>query len=128
AQDILHQDAMGLGLLISAFGAGAVAGAGLVTRLPERQLALAPTVMAVLLGVSLIAFANALSMLPALLLGVPIGFSYLNIAVSSNTQVQTLSEDAMLGRVMSFYAMGALGSPPIGALLLGAVADRAGVP
>jgi len=48
--------------------------------------------------------------------------------VSSNTQVQTMAEDAMLGRVMAFYAMGALGSPPLGALLLGSIADRIGVP
>ena len=39
-----------------------------------------------------------------------------------------MAEDAMLGRVMAFYAMGALGSPPLGALLLGSIADRIGVP
>ena len=38
------------------------------------------------------------------------------------------SDDAMRGRVMAFYAMGALGSPPLGALLLGAAADHIGVP
>ena len=33
----------------------------------------------------------------------------------------------MLGRVMAFYAMGALGSPPLGALLLGYISDLIGV-
>jgi predicted MFS family arabinose efflux permease len=127
AQDILHQGADGLGYLISAFGVGAVLGAVLVSRLHERHLALTPTVMAVLLGVSLIAFANTHSMLLAMLLVVPTGFGYLGIAVSSNTQVQTLSDDAMLGRVLAFYAMGALGSPPFGALLLGYISDLIGV-
>jgi predicted MFS family arabinose efflux permease len=84
--------------------------------------------MAVLLGASLIAFANAPSLVLAMLFGVPTGFAYLSIAVSSNTQVQMLAEDAMLGRVLSFYAMGALGSPPLGALLLGFVAEQIGVP
>jgi predicted MFS family arabinose efflux permease len=126
-QDILHQGADALGYLISAFGVGAVSGAILVSRLSERHLALTPTIMAVLLGVSLIVFANTNSMLLALLFVVPTGFAYLGIAVSSNTQVQTLSADAMLGRVMAFYAMGALGSPPFGALLLGYVSDLVGV-
>lgn len=34
----------------------------------------------------------------------------------------------MRGRVMSFYAMGALGGQPLGSLLLGYLADRHGVP
>lgn len=127
AQDILHQGADGLGYLISAFGVGAISGAVLVSRLQERHLALMPTIMAVLLGVSLIAFANTHSMLLAMLLVVPTGFGYLGIAVSSNTQVQTLSDDAMLGRVLAFYAMGALGTPPFGALLLGYISDLIGV-
>ena len=128
AQDVLHQGADGLGYIIGAFGAGAVAGAALVSRLHERHLKLLPTIMAVLLGVSLVLFANAHSLALAIVLVMPTGFAYLAIAVSSNTQVQLLSEDAMLGRVMAFYAMGALGSPPLGALLLGYVADRIGVP
>lgn len=126
-QDILHQGADALGYLISAFGVGAISGAILVSRLHERHLALTPTIMAVLLGISLIAFANTQSMLLALLFIVPTGFGYLGIAVSSNTQVQTLSDDAMLGRMMAFYAMGALGTPPFGALLLGYVSELIGV-
>jgi MFS family permease len=128
AQDILHQGAAALGYLISAFGVGAIAGAALLSRLPERHLALTPTIMAVLLGASLIAFANAHSLLVAILFVVPTGFAYLGIAVSSNTQVQMLAEDRMLGRAMAFYAMGALGSPPLGALLLGYISEATGVP
>ncbi len=127
AQDILHEGADGLGYLISAFGIGAIVGAIVVSRLPERRLALMPTVTAVLLGASLVAFANTSTIWLALLLVLPTGFGYLGVAVSSNTQVQTLSDDAMLGRTMSFYAMGSLGTPPFGALLLGYVSDLIGV-
>ena len=128
AQDVLNQGADGLGFIIAGFGAGAVTGAALVSRIHERHLKLLPTIMAVLLGISLILFANAQSLLLAIILVIPTGFAYLAIAVSSNTQVQTMAEDAMLGRVMAFYAMGALGSPPLGALLLGSIADFVGVP
>jgi MFS family permease len=127
AQDILHQGAAALGYLISAFGIGAISGAILASRIHERHLAITPTIMAVLLGVSLIVFAETRSMVMAMLLVVPTGFGYLGIAVSSNTQVQALSEDAMLGRVMAFYAMGALGLPPFGALFLGYLSDLFGV-
>jgi MFS family permease len=128
SEGTLHQGAAGLGYLMSAFGVGAVAGAGMVSRLQEKHLPLLPTAMAVLLGASLIAFANAPSLIVAAIFGVSTGVAYLSIAVSSNTQVQLLSEDRMLGRVLAFYAMGALGSPPIGALLLGYIADIIGVP
>jgi MFS family permease len=127
AQDVLHQGADGLGYLMSAFGVGAVIGAALVSRQPEKRLKLLPTIMAVLLGVSLILFATTQVLWLALLFVVPTGFAYLGIAVSSNTQVQLLSEDAMLGRVMAFYAMGALGSPPLGALFLGYISGIIGV-
>jgi fucose permease len=63
----------------------------------------------------------------AMLFVVPTGLGYLGIAVSSNTQVQALSEDSMLGRVMAFYAMGALGLPPFVALFLGWLSDMIGV-
>lgn len=127
AQTILHQGAEALGYLISAFGIGAISGAILASRIPERHIAIIPTIMAVLLGVSLIAFAETRSMWMAMLFVLPTGFGYLGIAVSSNTQVQTLSEDSMLGRVMAFYAMGALGLPPFGALFLGWLSDEIGV-
>jgi predicted MFS family arabinose efflux permease len=127
AQDVLNQGADGLGFIIAGFGAGAVMGAAMVSRVHERHLKLLPTVMAVVLGIALILFANVQSLVLAILLVIPTGFAYLAIAVSSNTQVQTLADDAMLGRVMAFYAMGALGSPPLGALLLGSIAGRIGV-
>jgi predicted MFS family arabinose efflux permease len=128
AQDILHQGSDGFGYVMSAFGMGAVIGAAFVSRLHDSRLALLPTIAAVILGVSLILFANAQLLWLAMVLVVPTGFGYLALAVSSNTQVQFLSDDSMRGRVMAFYAMGALGTPPLGALLLGAAADHIGVP
>ena len=101
AEGTLHAGADGLGYLMGAFGVGAVIGAAAVSRLPERRLALLPTMMAVLLGVSLIAFANAPSLYAAIPFGVATGLGYIGIAVSSNTQVQLLSDEKMLGRADS---------------------------
>jgi MFS family permease len=127
AKDVLHQGSQGLGYLMSAFGVGALLGALMVARLSDRHLPLTPTLMAVFLGGALILFANAPSLPIGLALVVPTGFAYIGVAVSSNTQIQLLTEDAMRGRVLAFYSMGTLGSPPLGALFLGYVADYAGV-
>ena len=47
---------------------------------------------------------------------------------STNTILQTIVEEQMRGRVMSFYTMAFLGTAPIGSLLAGVVADRIGPP
>jgi hypothetical protein len=47
---------------------------------------------------------------------------------SSNTIIQTVVEDRMRGRVMSFYMMAFLGTAPFGSLLAGALAGRIGAP
>jgi len=53
--------------------------------------------MAVNLGSELVGFANAHYLLVAIPLVVLTGFAYVGIAVSSNTQVQTLSEERCSG-------------------------------
>jgi MFS family permease len=45
---------------------------------------------------------------------------------STNTILQTIVEDDMRGRVMSFYTMAFLGTAPLGSLLAGFVADHIG--
>ena len=47
---------------------------------------------------------------------------------SSNTILQTISEDQKRGRVMSFYSMAFQGVAPFGSLIAGAVAARVGAP
>jgi MFS family permease len=47
---------------------------------------------------------------------------------STNTILQTLVEERLRGRVMSFYTMAFLGTAPIGSLMAGVLADRLGAP
>jgi MFS family permease len=49
-------------------------------------------------------------------------------ANTSNSLVQTQTPDALRGRVMSVYTMVFFGTVPIGSLLSGQIADRAGEP
>jgi MFS family permease len=56
------------------------------------------------------------------------GFGMLLSFASANTLIQTLTEDRMRGRVMSFFSMAFAGMLPWGNLLAGAIASRAGGP
>jgi MFS family permease len=53
-----------------------------------------------------------------------------NIALNNlaNALVQTLTPDAVRGRVMSIYMLGFFGFMPVGALLAGTIATVVGVP
>jgi MFS family permease len=56
------------------------------------------------------------------------GFGMIQQMSSSNTVIQTLVEDEMRGRVMSYYAMAFVGMTPFGSLLAGAMAKWIGAP
>jgi MFS family permease len=127
ARDVLNQGSDSLGFVMGAFGAGAFVGAAFAARLHERHIDIAPIAASAGMGVTLLAFANVATLPLAIALILPAGFSWLMIAVTNNSQIQLMSEDAFRGRVMGFYAMGALGSQALGALLLGSLADFFGV-
>jgi MFS family permease len=55
-----------------------------------------------------------------------IGAGMMVVMASTNTILQTIVEDDMRGRVMSFYTMAFLGTAPLGSLLAGFAADHIG--
>ncbi|MGA2298898.1 MAG: MFS transporter, partial [FCB group bacterium] len=63
------------------------------------------------------------------LLVLPIaGFGMMVQMTSSNTLIQTLTDDDKRGRVMSIYTMAFMGTVPFGNLLSGSLAGIIGVP
>ena len=56
------------------------------------------------------------------------GFGMMVQMASSNTILQTIVDEHMRGRVMSFYSMAFMGTLPLGSLLAGGLASRAGAP
>jgi MFS family permease len=54
------------------------------------------------------------------------GFAMITFFASSNTVLQTVVEDRMRGRVMSFFGMAFMGMMPFGSLLSGWLAARVG--
>jgi hypothetical protein len=68
------------------------------------------------------------SLLPlSMVLLAVVGWSTVAIGASSNTIIQLTVPDMLRGRVMSVYTTVFAGATPIGSLLMGALASRAGV-
>jgi MFS family permease len=117
-----------LGFLMSASGVGSLAGAVfLASRKTVRGLVRLIAIASLAFGLSLFGFALVRSFWLALILLVISGFSMIVQLAASNTVLQTLVEDDKRGRVMSLYTMAFMGMMPWGSLLIGFVADHAGI-
>lgn len=117
-----------MGYMLSSAGVGAVIGTvylawhSSVTRLPK------------LLGCSMAAAGAALVVFSQsrwIALSIPmmavVGFGIIVTGASVNTIVQTIVDDSMRGRVMSFYTMSFMGVAPLGAVTMGALAQATNV-
>ncbi len=129
AREAFHGDSGTLGVLISAAGLGALTGMFyLAMRTGVRGLfgLLAWTTSAA--GAGLFAFAFSASLWLALPALYCVGLGLMLTAASTNTVLQTIVPDELRGRVASLYVMSFIGMSPIGALIAGWVAERAGPP
>ena len=129
ARDILGGGAETLGLLFSAAGLGALAGAlNLASRGSVRGLGALIARCTALFGAALMAFAWSRDTWLSTVLLALVGFGTISTTASMNTILQTTVGEEMRGRVMSLYAMAFIGLSPLGALLGGALAARIGAP
>lgn len=129
ARDILNAGATGLGWLLSATGAGALAGgitlAAVAGRVRRGPLLLGSSIgFAVLIGA--FSFSRSLPLSLALLAGA--GFAIIPFTATVNALLQSLAPDELRGRVMSFYVFMFLGMTPVGSLQAGALARWLGAP
>ncbi|HOE59412.1 MAG TPA: MFS transporter [Bacteroidales bacterium] len=128
AKEILHGGSYTFGFLMGASGLGALAGA-LYLASKKNVLGLGRLIAysAALFGTSLLIFSFSRIFELSLLLMAFIGLGMMMQMASSNTLLQTLSDDDKRGRVMSFYTMAYMGTAPFGSLLAGGLADLIGV-
>jgi MFS family permease len=129
ARDVLHEGAHGFGLLMASLGIGAVTGA-VALALGGRGRApvwlLAGTALVAAAGVAGLGAVRQFWVASVLL--VVEGFVMIVFMASSNTTMQVTVPDALRGRLMGLYAFVFVGMTPFGALLIGTVAERWGVP
>ncbi|HEX4469178.1 MAG TPA: MFS transporter [Gemmatimonadaceae bacterium] len=129
ATDRLHGGAHTLGFLMTASGFGALAGAlYLASRNSVLGLGRAMVFSTIAFGAGLMAFSQSKLLWLSLLLLPVVGGGMMVETASTNTILQTIVEERMRGRVMSFYTMAFLGTAPLGSLLAGLLADRIGAP
>jgi MFS family permease len=126
ARDVLHQGSEGLGMLYSAVGAGALLGAYVLARVPDRHLLATPVVAALGFGVALILFSQSRWFGVSLALLFPAAFCLMLLGGSTNTIIQLVARDDMRGRVVALYAMAFMGTMPFGSLTLGWLAEHVG--
>lgn len=112
-------------LLTGAMGVGSVAGAlasGARGRVSPQLLVVAATVF----GVAELAAAAAPTLAVQVALLVPLGAASVTFAAGVNSSLQLAAPEALRGRIMALYSVVFIGSTPIGAPLVGWLADWQG--
>ncbi len=123
----LGQGAEGLGFLLAATGLGAVVAGLRLAAFPDSgrrwpALLLAGLILGAALGSLAVVRAYPLALLPF----AAAGLGMVTFNATANTIIQSNVPDALRGRVMSLYTIVQLGLMPVGSLLVGAIAERAG--
>lgn len=126
---MLHGDAATNGMLQSARGIGALAGAlgiAALGRFRYKGKLLTFGTFAFPLFMFLFAFVRWLPLSLVLLVG--IGGAFILVLNLANATVQSTVPDALRGRVMSVYSLVFFGFMPLGALMMGTIAEHTGEP
>ncbi|MGW3621314.1 MFS transporter [Micromonospora arida] len=126
AKTVFHTGAASFGLFSTALAVGALGGAlsgtGRRSR-PSVWLVLGAAIACASFG-TLVGFASAYWLVVALL--VPTGFCMVFFAQAANQRIQMGVDAAFRGRVMALWVLVFLGTNPVGAPLIGWIAERYG--
>ncbi|MDE2903555.1 MAG: MFS transporter [Chloroflexota bacterium] len=128
AREVLFADVRGVGWLMAAPGLGAVLGAFVVAsvnRLPANGRLSGIAVAGYL--VALVGFAVSTSLGLSLLLLVLVGLLITVFSACVRTMLQLEATEAYYGRVMSLNTITFIGLSPVGALVIGAIAESVGI-
>jgi MFS family permease len=127
AKEVLHGGSGTFGFLMGAAGLGALLGAVYLAS-KESLLKLGRLIPAAcaLFSIGLISIAFSRFFLLSMFLLVITGLGMMLHTASSNTILQTITDDDKRGRVMGFYTMAIMGTAPFGSLLAGALAKGIG--
>jgi len=129
AGSTLHGGPHTMGFLMGAVGVGSLASAlSMVLRRSVRGLTKMIPVAAGVFGVGLICFGLSRGLWLSMMMMLVTGFGMMQGLTASNTILQTLVDERMRGRVMSYYTMAFVGMAPFGSLLSGALAHAIGAP
>ena len=129
AQDVLHAGELGLGMMMTAIGTGALTGALLLASLGNSwRKGVLLTVGNLFFPIMILCFAFSQWLPLSLVFLVGAGFGFMTQNATANTLVQAIVPDELRGRVMSVYMLVFQGFFPIGSLIAGSIAQRFGIP
>jgi MFS family permease len=129
AREALREDARGFGFLMAAVGAGALVAAALLAQFGRARPPVVRLVAAaVVASGGLLALAAVRGFWLASAVFFVIGLAQVLFLSSCNTTLQLTAPDELRGRVMSFYTLAFTGVAPIGAFVIGAIAEAGGAP
>ena len=129
ADTVLNSPVDGLSMLSMAQGVGAVFAGLLLTMLVNHfGHGRVVTVMGLILSLSMVLLAQSRVLEISVLLMGLYGFGFTLFFVNTNTMLQHEVTDEFRGRVMSLFTVTFMGLTPIGALIIGWVANAIGTP
>ncbi len=129
AKEVLHGGSHTFGFLMGATGVGALSAAlYLASRKSVIGLGRIIPYAAGVFGFGLISFSFSRNFFLSEALMVFTGMGMMLQMASSNTILQTITDDDKRGRVMSFYTMAFMGTAPFGSFLAGFFAKYIGAP
>ena len=124
ARDVLNGDSSLYGVLTGSYGAGALIGAFfLASRKSLRNFPRYIMIAAFLFSGALALFSCSTSTAISMALLVVCGWAMIAQYVSTNTLLQTIARPDVTGRVVSFYGMSFMAVTPLGAILIGILAN-----
>ena len=124
AKEIFKREADGMGILLSCVGIGAVMGALVVARVSHSKVRGKILISgAIGSSLSIIAFGLSRNFYLSCFILILVGISNVMYLATTNTLIQSNSQDEYRGRVISFYTLIFQGMMPIGSLLLGTMAS-----
>ena len=126
AKKVFHTGASSFGLLTSAFAFGSLIGALGSARRHGPPTARRMILSAVVFGILEFVVGLAPTFDLMLIVLVPTGIAVLTFTTTTNALVQLGSDVAVRGRVMALYVLVFLGGTPVGAPLIGWVAQQYG--
>jgi MFS family permease len=129
AKDVLRGGPSTQGLLVASVGVGAlVATLYLASRKSVLGLARRVSLASILFGLALVAFSLSRQLWLSMAILAFVGLGMMVQMTGCNTLIQTLVDDDLRGRVMSFHTMAFMGTVPFGNLLAGLLAQWIGAP
>ena len=125
-EDVLGVDEVGLGILFTVSGIGAIVGSLILASLPSKKRGTIMLVSGVIMGLALMAFGFSTWWWVSVFVVIFVGLGQTGHRASGNSLAQNYTEPEYRGRVMSFMMMG-LGFSSLGTFFAGVLAETVGI-